>query len=106
MHHRAWLVAGDAGLEITTTPNQNNPLQTSLANSTKTSVGIPVLGIDVWVHAYYLKHQNVRADYITAFYSVINWAQISENYMYASAGAVPNTAPRPLMPNFTSVATA
>lgn len=93
---RAWLIVGDDGLEITTSPNQNNPLMTSLANTTKTTAGIPVLGLDVWEHAYY----------ITDFFYVINWAQISENYQYAAAGAVPNTAPGPLLTSFTPVATA
>ena len=97
---RAWLIATDSGLQITTTPNQNNPLQTQLAKSTRTTVGIPILGIDVWEHAYYLKHYNVRADYISDFFYVINWAQISDNYMYAAAGKVPATAPGPLATSY------
>lgn len=97
---RAWLVATDEGLKITTTPNQNNPLQTNLANTTRTIPGIPVLGIDVWEHAYYLKHYNVRADYISDFFFVINWAQISDNYQYAAAGKVPATAAGPLATSF------
>lgn len=99
MFCRAWLIATDSGLQITTSPNQNNPLQTRLANATRTTVGILVLGLDVWEHAYYLKHYNVRADYISDFY-IINWAQISGNYMYAAAGQVPATAPGPLATSY------
>lgn len=87
----AWLVATDSNLTITTTPNQNNPLQTTISASTNTTSGIPILGIDVWEHAYYLKHQSNRAGWLSDFFFVINWVQISENYKYAAAGAVPDT---------------
>lgn len=93
----AWLVATDKNLTITTTPNQNNPLQTAIAATTNTTAGIPILGIDVWEHAYYLKHQQNRAGWLSDFFFVINWVQISENYQYAAAGAVPSTAPGPLL---------
>ena len=61
-------------LEIMTTPNQDSPL-----SQRKT----PVLGIDVWEHAYYLKYQNRRPDYIAAFFNVINWEQVDEYYKAA-----------------------
>jgi Fe-Mn family superoxide dismutase len=70
----AWLVADQGRLEIMTTPNQDNPLSTG-----KT----PILGIDVWEHAYYLKYQNRRPDYVEAFFNVINWDQANENYLSA-----------------------
>jgi Fe-Mn family superoxide dismutase len=67
----AWLVVGkDGKLAVTSTPNQDNPLTDGLT---------PILGLDVWEHAYYLKYQNRRPDYITAWWSVINWQQVAEN---------------------------
>ena len=70
----AWLVADRGHLEIMTTPNQDSPL----------SVGkIPLVGIDVWEHAYYLKYQNRRPDYVEAFFQVINWDQVNESYRTA-----------------------
>jgi Fe-Mn family superoxide dismutase len=70
----AWLVVNNGNLEIMTTPNQDSPLSQG-----KT----PVLGIDVWEHAYYLKYQNRRPDYIAAFFNVINWEQVDEYYKAA-----------------------
>lgn len=93
----AWLVVTDNNVTITTTPNQNNPLQTAIAATTNTTAGIPVLSIDVWEHAYYLKHQSNRAGWLTNFFAVINWVQVSENYQYAAAGGVPATAPGPML---------
>lgn len=68
----AWLVQAGGKLEITTTPNQDSPL------SQKKS---PVLGLDVWEHAYYLKYQNRRPEYIKAFFHVINWEKVNEHYL-------------------------
>lgn len=72
----AWLIADkERNLSITTTPNQDCPVMDIASNR-----GRPILGIDVWEHAYYLKHQNKRADYITDFLNVIDWNQVSKWY--------------------------
>jgi Fe-Mn family superoxide dismutase len=71
-----WLVWGNNELQIVTTPNQDNPISQG-----KT----PILGIDVWEHAYYLKYQNRRPEYINAFFSVINWDKVNE-YFQAAKG--------------------
>lgn len=72
----AWLIVGpDKKLKITSTPNQDNPLMDVV-----TDKGTPILAIDVWEHAYYLKYQNKRADYIAAFWNVVNWNKVSENF--------------------------
>jgi len=68
----AWLVVNDGKLTVSSTPNQDNPLM-DLADVR----GTPILGIDVWEHAYYLKYQNRRPDYIEAFWNVINWDEVS-----------------------------
>ena len=70
----AWLVADGGALSISTTANQDTPLMDG-----KT----PILGIDVWEHAYYLHYQNRRADYIAAFFNIINWDRVGELYMAA-----------------------
>jgi Fe-Mn family superoxide dismutase len=73
----AWLSVGkDKKLFISATPNQDNPLMLQVVGKT----GTPILGIDVWEHAYYLKNQNRRADYITSFFKVINWKEVSMQY--------------------------
>jgi Fe-Mn family superoxide dismutase len=70
----AWLVkAEDEKLKITSTPNQDNPLMQVAAEK-----GIPILGLDVWEHAYYLKYQNKRADYAEAWWKVVNWEKVNE----------------------------
>lgn len=68
----AWLVVNSQGeLEVMSTPNQNNPISEGL---------IPVLGLDVWEHAYYLKYQNKRPDYVTNWWNVVNWDEVSRLY--------------------------
>jgi len=73
----AWLCVDAGGkLCVCSTPNQDNPRMTSLV----TCSGTPILGLDVWEHAYYLKYQNRRPDYITAFFDVIDWNAVAQRY--------------------------
>jgi Fe-Mn family superoxide dismutase len=74
----AWLCVKDGKLCVCSTPNQDNPLM-DIADCK----GTPILGMDVWEHAYYLNYQNRRPDYISAFFNVINWTKVSE--LYAAA---------------------
>jgi Fe-Mn family superoxide dismutase len=74
----AWLCVKDGKLCVCSTPNQDNPLM-DIADCK----GTPILGMDVWEHAYYLNYQNRRPDYMAAFFNVINWAKVSE--LYAAA---------------------
>src|SRR6185436_14028609 len=77
----AWLIVKDGKLAITSTANQDNPIMPeSVLTPTGAVSGKPVLGVDVWEHAYYLKYQNRRPDYLTAIWDVINWTRVAELY--------------------------
>lgn len=71
----AWLVVKDGQLSVSSTPNQDNPLMDGS--------GTPILGLDVWEHAYYLKYQNRRPEYVSAFWNVVNWAEVSKRFAAA-----------------------
>jgi Fe-Mn family superoxide dismutase len=76
----AWLCKqADGSLQICSTPNQDNPLMPDTG-----CTGMPVLGLDVWEHSYYLKYQNRRPDYIAAFFNLINWDEVSRRYQQAN----------------------
>jgi len=75
-----WLVVRDGELVISSTSNQDNPLM-DIANVR----GEPILALDVWEHAYYISYQNRRPDYITAWWNVVNWQAVAENYAVAKA---------------------
>ena len=74
----AWLIVKDGKLEVSSTPNQDNPLM-----DVAEVKGTPILGCDVWEHAYYLKYQNKRADYLAAFWNVVNWNKVAERFSAA-----------------------
>ncbi|MDQ2652153.1 MAG: superoxide dismutase [Chloroflexota bacterium] len=77
-----WVIVGaDGKLAVVSTPNQDNPLMTGIAEST----GYPILGNDVWEHAYYLKYQNRRPDYLAAWWNVVNWDKVAERFANARA---------------------
>src|SRR5580698_8204545 len=76
----AWLVVNGGKLEIGSTANQDNPI---MGKAVAGIEGTPVLGVDVWEHAYYLNYQNRRPDYLKAIWNVINWAQAEQNYLAA-----------------------
>ncbi len=67
----AWLVRTDSGVAVQSTPNQDSPLMEG---------HLPILGCDVWEHAYYLKYQNRRADYLAAFWNLVNWTEVARRY--------------------------
>jgi Fe-Mn family superoxide dismutase len=69
----AWLCVKDGKLEVCSTPNQDNPLMPGVGCE-----GTPILGLDVWEHAYYLNYQNRRPDYISAFFNVVDWNKVAE----------------------------
>jgi superoxide dismutase, Fe-Mn family len=71
----AWLVEQDGKLLVSSTPNQDNPLM-----DVAEVKGTPILGVDVWEHAYYLKYQNRRPEYLGAFWNVINWKEVNKRY--------------------------
>lgn len=73
----AWLCVSNGKLEVCSTPNQDNPLMGEGCS------GTPILGLDVWEHAYYLNYQNRRPDYINAFFNVINWDEVSKRFAAA-----------------------
>ncbi|MEZ4506386.1 MAG: superoxide dismutase [Thermomicrobiales bacterium] len=74
----AWVVTDGSGkLEVVSTPNQDNPIMDSKKK--------PILGVDVWEHAYYLKYQNKRPDYLAAWWDVVNWAEVSKLYAAATS---------------------
>ncbi|MBC7650484.1 MAG: superoxide dismutase [Deinococcales bacterium] len=74
----AWLIVKDGKLDVSSTPNQDNPLM-----DVAEVKGTPILGVDVWEHAYYLKYQNKRPDYLTAIWNVINWTKVAERFAAA-----------------------
>jgi Fe-Mn family superoxide dismutase len=79
----AWVIVGSDGkLAITSTPNQDNPLMSGIVETP----GFPVLGNDVWEHAYYLKYQNRRPEYLAAWWDVINWDKVNERYNAGRSG--------------------
>jgi len=71
----AWLIVKDGKLEVSSTPNQDNPLM-----DVAEIKGKPILGVDVWEHAYYLKYQNKRADYLNAFWNVVDWDKVASRF--------------------------
>ena len=76
----AWLgVKADGGLCVSSTPNQDNPLMAGLVDCEC----VPILGLDVWEHAYYLEYQNRRPDYIAAFWNIVNWNEVSDRFAAA-----------------------
>ncbi|MEZ4498853.1 MAG: superoxide dismutase [Thermomicrobiales bacterium] len=73
----AWVVVKDGKLAVTSTPNQDNPIMDGS--------GTPILGVDVWEHAYYLKYQNKRPDYLAAWWNTVNWAAVADRFKAATS---------------------
>ncbi|HEU0113612.1 MAG TPA: superoxide dismutase [Thermomicrobiales bacterium] len=79
----AWVIVGpDGKLAVTSTPNQDNPIMAGVAEV----AGEPILGVDVWEHAYYLKYQNRRPEYLSAWWNTLNWDNIAQRYAKAKGG--------------------
>ncbi|HEU5432799.1 MAG TPA: superoxide dismutase [Thermomicrobiales bacterium] len=79
----AWVIVGpDGKLAVTSTPNQDNPIMVGVADVN----GEPILGVDVWEHAYYLKYQNRRPEYLNAWWNTLNWDNIAQRYAKAKGG--------------------
>jgi Fe-Mn family superoxide dismutase len=76
----AWLVVNQGKLEVCSTPNQDSPI---MGKAVAGCEGQPIFGVDVWEHAYYLKYQNRRPDYLKAIWNVVNWAEVARNYAAA-----------------------
>ncbi len=74
----AWLILQDGKLKITSTPNQDNPFMKGIVPDA--DLGKPILGLDVWEHAYYLHYQNRRPDYVGAWWNIVNWAEVSKRF--------------------------
>jgi Fe-Mn family superoxide dismutase len=73
----AWLVVNGGKLEVCSTANQDNPI---MGKAVAGCEGQPIFGVDVWEHAYYLKYQNRRADYLKAIWNAVNWAEVAKNF--------------------------
>jgi superoxide dismutase, Fe-Mn family len=83
-----WLIVANQKLKITSTPNQDNPLMDLQSTQSKAAIenGKPILALDIWEHAYYLKYQNDRSAYVDAFWNIIKWTAVEELLMAASRG--------------------
>jgi Fe-Mn family superoxide dismutase len=78
----AWLIADGSGLRVASTANQDSPL---MGKAIAGCEGTPILGLDVWEHAYYLKYQNKRPDYVKAFWNVVHWKEVERRFAAATS---------------------